>query len=369
MRRAMCTAAGVSMALVALGSAVPADATGTRSGHPPTRGSLFPVVASRLDNPRQLNFNNKGKLYIAEAGSGGTKNCVPGGEPGSQVCWGSTGSVTAVANGEQKRVITGLPSYAAKDTGKSALGPADVVPLGGGELAVTIGFGLDPSLRTGLSHPANLFGEVLRLDLHGHIGLIGDVLGYEGKHNPIHDPDSDPTGVFKWHGKFYVTDSGGNDLVKARDGLVQVVKVFHDEKTAQGKVQSVPTDVVVGPDKALYVCELTGVPFVKGASKIYRIAPGSKKATVYANHLTNVTSMAFGKDGRLYAVQISNHGLATDPNGALWRVAPKNSHKKSKNVSGALVAPYGVAIKGKSAFVTVDSTLPGQGQVLKIPLG
>jgi hypothetical protein len=367
----MFTATAVSVALVGLGTAVRANATGVPGGHLAARGSSFAVVATGLNNPRQLSFSKSGKLYIAEAGSGGSKNCVAGGESG-QVCWGSTGSVTEVVNGRQKRVITGLPSYADLGSGTNALGPADVVPVGPGEVAVSLGFGLAPSQRTGLAHPADRFGQLLRLDLHGHVGLIGDVLGFEGKHNPIHTPDSDPTGVFKWRGSFYVTDSGGNDLVKARDGAVSLVKVFHDERTTQGKVQAVPTDVVVGPDKALYICELTGFPFVKGSSKIYRIAPGAHQAKVYAAHLTNVTSMAFGKDGRLYAVQIANQGLNSTTsvtNGALWRVASRKSHKKSKNISGQLSAPYGVAIKGRSAYVSTSSVYTGIGQVVRIPLG
>jgi hypothetical protein len=372
MRKTLYLAAGVSVAVVALSATVPADATGSHSARPAAKGtpSPFKVVASGLNNPRQLNFAKNGKLYITEAGTGGTKDCVTGGE-GGLVCWGATGSVTVLSKGHQKRVITGLPSYA--DQGPAftnALGPADVVPFGKGKLAVSVGFGLAPSQRKGLAHPGQLFGTVLRFH-HGSNkhAMIGDLTKFEGKHNPIHDPNSDPTGLFKWNGTFYATDSGGNDLLKIQNGKVHLVHVFRDEKTSAGKVQAVPTDVVVGPDKALYICELTGVPFVKGAAKIYRIAPGAHKATVYAKHLTNVTSMAFGKNGKLYAVQISNKGLLNGPTGSLWRIASKKSGKKSKNLSGPLFAPYGVAIKGKHAYVTTGAVAPGAGEVLKVPLG
>jgi hypothetical protein len=376
MRKTLYLAAGVSVAVVALSATVPADATGSHSARPAAKGivSKFKVVASGLNNPRQLNFARSGALYIAEAGTGGPNNCVPGPE-GGNVCWGPSGSVTMVTKGgHQKRVITGLPSYADEapaDT--SALGPADVVPYGRGKLAVSIGFGFGPKDRKGYVKPGQLFGTVLRFH-HGskRHALIGDLTKFEGKHNPIHDVNSDPTGLFKWHGTFYATDSGGNDLLKIQNGKVHLVHVFRDEKTSAGKVQAVPTDVVVGPDKALYICELTGAPFVKGASKIYRIAPGAHKATVYANHLTNVTSMAFGKNGKLYAVQIANKGLASTSsvnNGSLWRIAPKKSHKKSKNLTGPLFAPYGVAIKGKHAYVTTGAVAPGIGSVIKVPLG
>src|SRR5690242_3261138 len=104
MRTALYTAAGVSVAMVALGATVPADATGSHHGGQAAKGSPFKVVASGLNNPRQLNFNKHGKLYIAEAGSGGTSNCTIGGEGGT-VCWGPSGSVTVVSNGHQRRVV------------------------------------------------------------------------------------------------------------------------------------------------------------------------------------------------------------------------------------------------------------------------
>jgi sugar lactone lactonase YvrE len=373
MRKSVYLATGVSVALVALSAAVPADAIGARHQQAATAKGVvpYPTVAVNLNNPRQLNFAKNGKLYVAEAGTGGTDDCRIGGEGGT-VCWGATGSVTVVAKGNQKRVLTGLPSYADQGVGTTALGPADVVPYGKGKLAISTGYGFDPADRDALAKPGNRFGRVLRYDLGSKkLGTLGDLSAFEGKHNPIHDPNTDPTGLFKWGSSFYATDSGANDLLKVHRGKVRLVKVFHDVPVTGGKAQAVPTDVAVGPDGALYVCELTGFPFEKGAAKIYRIKPGHKP-TVYANNLTNVTSIAFGKDGKLYAVQISNEGLASPsgPTGGLWRVASKKSGKAHKQISVDLFAPYGVAIKGKHAFVSIGAVTPspGPGAVVKIPL-
>jgi hypothetical protein len=371
MRRTLITAAVASAALVAVAASVPADATS-----PPVHKTTiakaaskaaFKKVATGLDNPRQLNFSKSGKLYITEAGRGGPNDCVTGGE-GGMVCWGATGSVTVVSHGHQHRVVKGLPSYADQGAGTFALGPADVVPYGKGKLAISIGFGFDPAARAALAEPANHFGQLLRFNrATDELSVLGDLSRFEGNHNPIHDPNTDPTGVFKWGHKFYVTDSGANDLVKVKHHHVRLVKVFHDVSTSAGKVQAVPTDVVVGPDGALYICELTGFPFVQGAASIYRMVPGHK-AHVWASGLTNVTSIAFGPDGRLYAVQISNRGLLTDSPGALWRVASDKSGKKTRNVSGPLTVPYGVAFKGHSAYVSTGAIFPGDGEVVKIPL-
>ena len=70
-------------------------------------------------------------------------------------------------------------------------------------------------------------------------------------------------------------------------------------------MQAVPTSVVVGPDGAVYVSQLTGFPFPEGGSTIWRVRPGPAP-TVYASGLTNVTDLAFnGKQP--YAVQIASH--------------------------------------------------------------
>ena len=366
MRTLMIGAVVASTALVTAAATTPAGASqGPRAPHQ----AKFKVIAQGLNNPRQLNFSKAGKLYIAEAGAGGTSNCRTGAE-GGPVCWGPSGSVTVVSHGKQRRVITGLPSYGDQNAGTTALGPADVVPYGKHRLAVSIGYGFAPADRASLAAPGQLFGRLLGYNLrNGHRSTLGDLLRFEGRKNPIHDPNTDPTGVFKWGRTWYATDSGGNDLVKVRHHRVRLVKVFHDVKTAAGKVQAVPTDVVVGPDGALYISELTGFPFVKGAASIYRIAPGQHKAKVYASGLTNVTSIAFGKDGKLYAVQIANKGLLNGPTGSLWRVQSDKSGKKNRNLTGPLFAPYGVAIKGHNAYVSMGAVAPGAGAVIKVPLG
>jgi glucose/arabinose dehydrogenase len=368
MRKTLITAVVASAALAAVAATVPADATGHAAHRPAASKAGFKKVATGLNNPRQLNFSKSGKLYIAEAGSGGTSDCRTGAE-GGPVCWGPSGSVTVVSKGHQHRLIKGLPSYADQGAGTSALGPADVVPYGKGKVAVSIGYGFDPADRGSLASPGSRFAELVGFNRSTHkLRTLGDLGRFEHRKNPIHDPNTDPTGVFRWGRSFLATDSGGNDVVKVKHHRVRLVKVFHDVTTTAGKVQAVPTDVVVGPDGAIYMCELTGFPFVKGAASIYRMVPGHR-AKVYASGLTNVTSMAFAKDGRLYAVQISNKGLLNGPTGSLWRVHPDSSGRSSKNLTGPLFAPYGVAIKGHNAYVTTGAVAPGAGQVIKVPLG
>ena len=127
-----------------------------------------------------------------------------------------------------------------------------------------------------------------------------------------------------------------------------------------------PTEVVKGPDGAFYVSQLTGFPFEKGDANIWRIVPGHAP-TVYASGFTNVTDLAFARNGDMYVVQISADGLLTGSPGSLVKVKAHGS--RHYTVAGNLNQPYGVALDRHSAYVTTCATCAGGGQVIKIPLG
>ena len=128
---------------------------------------------------------------------------------------------------------------------------------------------------------------------------------------------------------------------------------------------AVPTSVVRGPDHAYYFSQLTGFPFQPGAANIWRVVPGHAP-TVYASGLTNLTDLAFTNDGSLYAVEIAANGLLNGPIGALVKINPGSSHHET--IAGDLFAPYGVALRGDSAYVSTCTVCTGGGQVVKIAL-
>jgi hypothetical protein len=337
-------------------------------------------VASGLDNPRQLTVTGAGDLYVAEAGTGGPASCVLGPE-GDEVCLGSTGAVTRVTRkGGQSRVVTGLPSLAAKD-GSAAIGPSDVEWLGGRRLAVLIGLGANPEARAGFGAEGSRLGT-LQLAKAGsnRTWTIADLAAHEASDNPIHDPDSNPSSVLRVGSRFVITDAGGNDLVKASWGRVSTMAVFDDQLAdappflglppgTKIPSQAVPTAVVRGPDGAYYVSQLTGFPFPAGMSNIYRVVPGHAP-TVWATGLTNVTSLAFDSRGSLYAVQLANDGLLAVPDGQLptGSLVKVSRTGSPKVVAGDLAAPYGVAIRGRDAYVSTCSVCPGGGEVWRVSL-
>lgn len=347
-----------------------AHSSGTPGGDEPP----WKTVASGLDNPRQLSFTH-GTLYVAEAGVGGSGPCIEGAE--GEACFGATGAVTRVRYGHQRRVLTGLPSLAGEGGG-GALGPADVVVTGRQRYAVTIGLGNDPAVRKELPWLGRkLLGTMVTGTFHSaRPRVIGDLAAYEERKDPDGlGADSNPTGMTggPWGG--VVTDSGGNTLLRVKaSGRIVPLAVFDSPGTAPAPfppfeeipMQPVPTSVVRGPDGAWYVSELTGFPFEPGAARIHRVVRGSAP-TVYATGLTNVTDLAW-HDGDLYAVQISDAGLANEtglPMGSLVKVTPG---APAETIAGPLPAPYGIAVRHDAAYVTTCAVCADGGSVIRVPL-
>jgi glucose/arabinose dehydrogenase len=326
------------------------------------------TVASGLDNPRQLSFRRDGSLFVVEAGAGGAGPCFTG--PEGETCFGRSGAVTRVWRGHQVRVLHRLPSVAAED-GSGAIGPTDVVPLAAGRFALTIGLGGDPALRDGLPRAGKLLATLVRADNRGpgqRLRVIRDLGAFEARVNPHPtDVDTNPTALVKAGKGWVVADAGANALLRVHRRGTKVLAVFPDRAVGTSpEFQAVPTSVAKGPDGAYYVSQLTGFPFLPGAANIWRVVPGHEP-TVYASGLTNVTDLAW-HHGSLYAVQISDAGLGSGgpPVGSLRMVvAGADEHPA---VASGLFAPYGVALRGHRAYVSVCAVCADTGEVVRIAL-
>ncbi|MPV50893.1 ScyD/ScyE family protein [Pseudactinotalea sp. HY160] len=436
--RSIAVAAGVLLAAVA--GVAPAGAHGR--GHPRGPDADPVVIATGLDNPRQLSVGPGGALYVAESGVGGDGPCITTSE-GVFACYGPTGAITRITHHRgdwsQRRVVTGLPSLAPPANlppaqpgqapvvkGGSATGPSDVAVFGSHYVA-SIGLGAPPaalaegaatsqdgdtaqtlpegfaSLVEGrLSHSCSRDGRHGGHGRHagrGHQGghgrhggdprecgqwrTVADLAGFEAEHNPVDGPDSNPASVERVRGGYVVADAGGNTVVDVgRRGRTSLVASFDDVMVEfppnsgnEMPMQFVPTSAVPGPRGSYFVSQLTGFPFPEGGSTIWQVFPArghrDARAVPYATGLTNVTDLALAPGGDLYAVQISSTGLASPAgptNGALVRISHRRGHEVT-TVAGGLFAPYGVALHGRSAYVTTGSILPGGGEVVRVPLG
>ncbi|MBA3262923.1 MAG: ScyD/ScyE family protein [Thermoleophilaceae bacterium] len=176
-------------------------------------------------------------------------------------------------------------------------------------------------------------------------------------------------------GRLFAVDAGGNNLLRVHgSGEISTVAVFPDRLVPAPPgmglpdpfpMQAVPTNVVVGPDGALYVSQLTGFPFPLGAANVYRVEPGSAPE-LYADDLTNVTDLAFDRHGNLYVVEFAANGLASgDPTGALIKIRRDGSRETV--LSEGLVNPYGVAIGRRGdIYVSNHGGSAGLGEVLRL---
>jgi hypothetical protein len=319
------------------------------------------VVMSGLDNPRGLAFGPEGGLYVAEAGRGGP------GPPcavifGLLQCVGPSGAVSRLWHGAQARIATGLPSYAPAG-GAGATGPHDISLNGLGGAYVTIGLGANPDLRAVVGQD---FGHLARLTPNGSWRLGADISAYEATHNPDQSPvpDSNPYGLIAQAGGRVVTDAAGNDLLRvAADGTISTLAVLPSRP--QGRpTDSVPTGVVVGPDGAYYVGELTGVPYFPDGARVYRVVPGQAPQP-YGPTFSFISDLGWGPDGNLYVLQLASAAGLIGP-GQLFRV--ESNGTKTLVVSG-LESPGGLAFGPDNAlYVSNRGASAGTGEVLRFSL-
>ena len=369
------------------------------------------VVMSGLRNPRGIAFAPNGALYVAESGCGGnTSDCqVPPDPqdpaapcvtvPGARACLGLTGAISRLENGTQTRVVTDLPSYSnvgPGGNGNNAIGPSDVSPVQTGavyQLYATIGLQTNPANRA-VAEIGAYFAQLIHIPPSTFFPLasgpssftpdwlISDIGTYEALQNPdTGNVDTNPYGLLAQRGSLLVTDAGGNALLRVdSSGAVSTVAVFPSR--AQGRtfnsvlIDAVPTSVIVGPDGAYYVGELTGVQFFDGAANIYRVVPIGAPITnpeIYLSGFKSVIDIAFGPDGNLYVLQFATGATGNPANtGVLKRVelancttAP-NDCPRTDIISG-LNRPTSVAIGPDGAlYVTNNGTSPTNGQVLRI---
>ena len=173
-------------------------------------------------------------------------------------------------------------------------------------------------------------------------------------------------------GGTYVTDAGANALYKVKGWNVSLVATFPPQPRtcttpfpAPPVQESVPTTVVRGPDKALYVGELTGFPFCAGVARIWRVVPG-EAPKVFLTGFKMIMDMAFAKDGSLYVLQYASSPFVIGGPGLIVRSSP-NGTRTTLETGAALQQPAGLAIgKDGALYVSNRTVTPGGGEVLRI---
>jgi hypothetical protein len=131
-------------------------------------------------------------------------------------------------------------------------------------------------------------------------------------------------------------------------------------------MQAVPTSVVEGPDHAYYVSQLTGFPFPVGGANVFRVDPRTGQQTVVASGFTNIMDLAFGRDGTLYVLEISNSGLLSGADGAIFAIPRHGPQHQIELPPDTLTAPGGITVGRDGLYVSNQTFVPGEGEVLRI---
>ena len=354
---------------------------GVVTGTAVASGPSVTTVVSGLDNPRGLTFAPGGRLYVAEAGHGGT-DCVDGGEQG-QFCVGLSSRISLIdlATHTFRPVVTGLLSAAGAD-GFGATGVDGISALGNGTL-----YGIIAGSAAGLppnNFPATILaavqaqaGRLIQANPSGNWKTVADVgatdYAWSARNQLLGGgqfPDANPYGVIAFGGEVWVVDAGSNTIDRVlRNGTVEVAAFFPPPASSD----AVPTCLDRGPDGALYIGELTGGGNAPGASTVWRYMPGDAAPTPWATGLTAVTGCGFGTNGQFYAVEFSTLGFESfaPGTGALVQV-PAHSTAPTTIISG-LSFPGGFAAGADGSLYfsnwSIAPAYTGLGAVDRVSLG
>lgn len=341
------------------------------------------VVASGLNNPRSVTWAD-GKLYVAEAGKGGS-DCPAGltGPDGGPTCVGRTGSIAQIDDGTAHNVVSGLFSMA----GHGGIGAEGVMGLQAtraDDLTAVFGesvAGVFASLPKGTSFtPADTaaaraqLGRLATVD-DGKLRLGADVGGsdyaWSGRHKnlvPDQFPDANPNYVKVVGDTTYVIDSGSNTLDSVNEGghvrqLAFIPNPPHRD--------AVPTCVDRGPDGALYIGQLAPAA-APGTGNIYRFDPHTRALSVWKTGFNVVDGCGFDNSGNFYAVEFQAHGFNPSPSGNPAGDIIKISPTGTRTVLGAgqLFYPQGFTHDDAgNIYVSNWSIFPGTAAHPGMPTG
>lgn len=352
-----------------------------RSGEPdPAPQPELTVVADNLVQPRGLLATDHG-LYIAEAGAGGDGDCIELGS-GAEGCFGESSALTLLDESGQNRLIDGVASIV-EETGEG-IGIHDVAVDGDGNIYAVVGLGADPNNRDDLGPDADTLGTVIEIDNDGTYTVIADLAEYELVNNPDESdpPDSNPYGI-AWDGEdLIVADAGANSLLRVSlNGDIEVVAVFPPRMVEpppfidapQIPMESVPTNVAVGPDGNYYVAELTGFPFEVGGANIYQVTPDGD-VEVFSDGFTNLGDLTFDADGNLWALELVAGGLLNadpeDPSTVASRIIQidADGNQVAEHMFQGMAFATGITVGSDGEIYVANLAVTPGAHVLRIDL-
>ncbi|TVR73777.1 MAG: ScyD/ScyE family protein [Sphaerobacteraceae bacterium] len=344
---------------------------------PPPQPELT-VVASDLVQPRGLLYSDHG-LFIAEAGEGGDGPCITLGS-GAEGCVGESSALTILDDEGQRRLVDGISSLV-EESGEG-IGIHDIAVDDDGEIYVVVGLGANPEFLDDLGEAGGDLASILHIGLDGEVTFIADLALHEELENPDGtDLDTNPYGI-AWDGEaLIVADAGGNSVLRVSlDGDVETVAVLESRMVPsppfipgdEMPMNSVPTNVAVGPDGNYYVAELTGFPFPVGEANIYKITPDGD-VSVHASGFTNLGDLTFDDHGNLWALEIVAGGLLNadpeDPStlaSRIIKIAPDGT--QTDYMFQGMAFATGITVGSSGEIYVANLAVTPMAHVLRIDL-
>jgi len=391
-------------------------APATAKPKPKPLPSGYTVVAYGLDNPRGIGIHDHNRLWVAEAGEGGTE-CTDI-DLGEQTCFGFTGAITLIKDADKKkktptvqRVITGLLS-ASKVNGTEAVGIDGIDLRHRNELYGVMaesseGFAADLANFDLLTPPSaeltaavnDYAGRLIRVrkleppkkSPKAQLTVVDNIGSYNWAWSNTNKseawaptsqfPDANPYDVVTSGDRQWVVDAGTNTVVEVRKkkGVTthRVLAYLPNTDTSD----AVPT-CIARKGEYLYIgtWNAYGAAGASG-SRVYRVSTKADpanfltNATVWAEGFNPITACGFGPKG-FYVVEFMT-ASSSFANGAIVRVTVNGDGTAgAKDTFGtSLVQPGGLAIHGNLLYVSNYSTYPGAsnavdagGQIVRFKL-
>jgi sugar lactone lactonase YvrE len=168
--------------------------------------------------------------------------------------------------------------------------------------------------------------------------------------------------------RLWITEAvGGRIITVTPDGTVTLVA-----DVSEG--HPVPTGMALAPDGGVYVGFLTAIPYTDGTSKVIHVAPDGT-VTDYWTGLTAITDLVVGPDGALYAAEMATGNTEEPPfltpnSGRIVRMTRPDTLEE---VVTGIDAPAYLGFGSDGAlYLTTPAFAPdaggGHGELLRIDL-